>query len=171
VRISKLRITNHTRIADLDLDIRGHAVIVGANDVGKSSLLRMLNLTLGASAGQLYQQLTLADLQDPALELTCDVIMDSLTDAERTLFPNEIDIDPADQAETLPIRLTVAQDVVDPEAVSVRRWFPVGVLCLCATDYVVGFIQHRWWLRKFWSAEKKRQDNLARYWQEHEGEI
>ena len=60
MRISRLSISNHSRIADLALDIRTHAVIVGANDVGKSSLLRMLNLTLGVTTGQLYQQLTLA---------------------------------------------------------------------------------------------------------------
>jgi len=126
VRISRLRIANHSRIADLALDIRTHAVIVGANDVGKSSILRMLNLTLGVTTGQLYQQLTLADLRDPELELTCEVIMDSLTDAERTLFPNEIDIDPNDMSETLPIMLTVAQEATDAEAVAIRRWFPVG---------------------------------------------
>lgn len=126
MRISRLGITNHSRIADLVLDIRTHAVIVGANDVGKSSLLRMLNLTLGVTTGQLYQQLTLTDLRDPAQELTCEVIMDSLTDGERTLFPNEIDIDPDDLSETLPIRLTVNQDATDAEAVAIRRWIPVG---------------------------------------------
>ena len=126
MRISRMIIANYGRIRDLDLDIRGHAVIVGANDVGKSSLLRLLNLTLGGTTGQLYQQLSLADLADPALELTCDIVLDSLTDDERTLFPNEIDIDPDDQSETLAIRLTVTQDDVDAEAVAVRRWFPVA---------------------------------------------
>jgi putative ATP-dependent endonuclease of OLD family len=126
VRISSIRVANYSRIRDLDLDIRGHAVIVGANDVGKSSLLRLLNLTLGGTTGQLYQQLSLADLADPAQELTCDVVLDSLTDDERTLFPGEIDIDPDDQSETLPIRLAVTQDVADADAVAVRRWFPVA---------------------------------------------
>ena len=86
----------------------------------------MLNLAIGVTTAQLYQQLTLADLRDPGQELTCDVTMNSLTDVERTLFPNEIDIDPHDLSETLPIRLTVAQDPEDAEAVAIRRWFPVG---------------------------------------------
>ncbi len=47
-----------SRIADLTLEVRGHAVILGANDVGKSSLLRVLNLLRGSSTGALYQQLT-----------------------------------------------------------------------------------------------------------------
>ncbi|WP_260981205.1 AAA family ATPase [Curtobacterium pusillum] len=47
LRLRKVAITNHSRIQDLNLEIRRHAVIVGANDVGKSSILRMLNLLLG----------------------------------------------------------------------------------------------------------------------------
>lgn len=126
MRIKRIRISNYSRIGDLDIEIRNHAVIVGANDVGKSSLLRILNLTLGCTLGQLYSQLSLADLTDPALGLTCDVVMDSLTDAERTLFFNEIDVDAGDHVESLSICLTVTQDPVDSEAVAVRRWFPVG---------------------------------------------
>lgn len=41
-----------------------HAVIVGANDVGKSSLLRMLNLTIGVPTSQLYQQQMVTDMRD-----------------------------------------------------------------------------------------------------------
>lgn len=43
------------------------------------------------------------------------MITDSLTDGERTLVPNEIDIDPDDLSETLPIRLTVTQDLATPK--------------------------------------------------------
>jgi len=48
-----MEIINHNRIKDLNVEVRKHAVIVGANDVGKSSILRMLNLTLGASIASL----------------------------------------------------------------------------------------------------------------------
>ena len=52
--------------ADLDLGLRRHAVIVGANDVGKSSILRMLDLTLGCPTASLYQSLFPSDLYDPS---------------------------------------------------------------------------------------------------------
>ena len=55
MRIGQVKVTNHSRIADLCLEIRGHAVIVGANDVGKTSLLRLLQLLLRSSTGQLFQ--------------------------------------------------------------------------------------------------------------------
>lgn len=41
MRLCRVEISNHSRIQDLHLDIRRHAVIVGANDVGKSSILRV----------------------------------------------------------------------------------------------------------------------------------
>jgi hypothetical protein len=58
VHISRVKIANHSRIADLSVEIRGHAVIVGANDVGKTSILRPLDLLLGSTTGQLYAAVT-----------------------------------------------------------------------------------------------------------------
>jgi putative ATP-dependent endonuclease of the OLD family len=66
MRLNRVEVTNHSRIADLSVEVRGHAVIVGANDVGKTSLLRMLHLLLGCTTTQLYQQTTVADLGDSA---------------------------------------------------------------------------------------------------------
>lgn len=44
MRVSKLRIENHNRLADVEIEVRDHLVLVGANDVGKSSVLRCLQL-------------------------------------------------------------------------------------------------------------------------------
>ena len=62
LRISRMEIINHNRIKDLNVEVRKHAVIMGANDVGKSSILRMLNLTLGASIASLYRELSPNDI-------------------------------------------------------------------------------------------------------------
>jgi putative ATP-dependent endonuclease of OLD family len=124
VRIHRVKIVNHSRIADLALGIRGHAVIVGANDVGKSSLLRLLNLLLGSSTGALYQQLTLADLRDPAGELIVEVVFIDFDDTDRALFPSEIDVAESNKAESLRVRMTVSANPDDAEAVEIRRWFP-----------------------------------------------
>lgn len=64
MRLHRVEIANHSRIHDLDLELRRHAVIVGANDVGKSSILRMLHLLLGTSTAGLYQALKPNDLRD-----------------------------------------------------------------------------------------------------------
>ena len=124
--ISHVEIANHSRIPDLSLEIRGDAVIVGANDVGKTSILRLLDLLLGATTGQLYQRLSLADLADPSAELAVEAVFSGFTDEERRLFPREISIDPRDRSESLRIRLTAITDPDDPDAVAIRRWFPEG---------------------------------------------
>ena len=122
--ISRVTIANHSRIADLDLEIRGHAVIVGANDVGKTSILRLLDLLLGSTTGQLYQRLTLADLADSSAELVVEAVLAGFSDEERRLFPREISIDSSDRSESLRVRMTAAVDPDDAEAVTIRRWFP-----------------------------------------------
>ena len=124
MRISHIEVFNHSRIGDLALDVRGHAVIVGANDVGKSSVLRLLNLLLGSSTGALYQQLSLADLRDSTSALTVEVTLTGFDEEDRTLFASEIDIAEADEAETLRVQMTVSANPDDSEAVDIRRWFP-----------------------------------------------
>ena len=123
MRIQRITVRNHARLADLDISVRGHLVIVGANDVGKTSLLRLLNLTLGPTA-QLYQQLTVDDLRDSAQKLAVDIQFADFTDEERRHFHREIDIHPDDKTESLRIRLTVEIDPDDAESVTALRWCP-----------------------------------------------
>lgn len=124
MRISKIQITNHSRIHDLSIRIRRHAVIVGANDVGKSSILRMLNLVLGTSTAGLYQTLTYNDLRDPDKPLVVNVFLTDFTDSDRRLFPSEISIDADYESEYLLIQMRVEIHSEDEEAITVRRWFP-----------------------------------------------
>lgn len=126
MRISQIEVRNHSRIRDLKLRIGDHAVIIGANDVGKTSLLRLLNLLLGLPTGQLYQVVSKDDLADEAAELVVEVELINFTDDERALFPREISIDQADKHEFLRVQLSVALDPDDPTAVTIRRWFPEG---------------------------------------------
>lgn len=124
MRISRVAIANHSRIQDLDIDVRRHSVIVGANDVGKSSILRMLNLTLGTSTAGLYQALTPGDLRDHEQPLVVDVWWSAFTEANRRPFPWEISIAEDRETEYLWVQMVVEAHPEDDEAVTVRRWFP-----------------------------------------------
>lgn len=84
MRLSRVAISNHSRIQDLALDVRRHAVIVGANDVGKSSILRLLNLLLGSSTAGLYQALSPADLRDLEQQLIVNAMWTDFADENRT---------------------------------------------------------------------------------------
>jgi len=123
MRLTNIAVTNYARLHDLDIAVRGHLVIVGANDVGKTSLLRLLNLLLGSTA-QLYQGLSLQDLRDEDQTLSITASFDDFTVDERTLFHREIDIDSEDKTELLIVRLEVLVDPEDPESVLISRWCP-----------------------------------------------
>lgn len=124
MRISRIQITNHSRIQDLDIEIRRHAVIVGANDVGKSSILRMLNLVLGTSIAGLYQALTSGDLRSSEEPLVVNVWWCDFTEENRRLFPSEISIADDQDTESLLVQMIVKTHPEDNEAITVRRWFP-----------------------------------------------
>ena len=124
MRLSRVKITNHSRIQDLSLELRRHAVIVGANDVGKSSILRMLNLLLGSSVAGLYQTLTSGALRDSNQPLVVNAMWTDFTDENRRVFPDEITIANDQVSEYLWVQMRVEVDPEDDEAVTVRRWFP-----------------------------------------------
>jgi len=124
MRLSGVSITNHSRIQDLDLELRRHAVIVGANDVGKSSVLRLLNLLLGTSTAGLYQSLGPGDLRDPEKPMVVSVTWTDFSNEERRPFPSEISIGEDLESESLQIQLVVEVDPEDEEAVLIQRRFP-----------------------------------------------
>lgn len=121
MRLSRVAITNHSRIQNLDLELRRHAVIVGANDVGKSSILRMLNLLLGTSTAGLYQALAPRDLRDPEQPLVINARWTGFSDEDRRPFPAEISIGDDQSTEYLWVQVIVEADAEDDEAVSIRR--------------------------------------------------
>lgn len=124
MRLTSVEVVNHSRIEDLKLQLRGHVAVVGANDVGKSSLLRMLHLALGASNAQLYSSLTPEDLRDTTKPLHVSAKFDQFTESERGYFHREIAVDPTDRTESLEVRLEVQVDPADEQAVTVSRWCP-----------------------------------------------
>lgn len=124
MRLTSVKVVNHSRIEDLELEVRGHVAIVGANDVGKSSLLRLLQLTLGASTAQLYGALGPEDLRDKAKPLHVSAQFDQFAEYERGHFHREIAVDPTDKSESLEVRLEVLIDPDDEQAVAVSRWCP-----------------------------------------------
>lgn len=123
MRLERIAMKNYKRLSDLDIAVRGHLVLIGANDVGKTSLLRALNLTLG-STSQLYQLLGPGDLRDLEQPLIVQVVFIDFTEAERALFHREIDVDADSRKETLEVRLEVQIDPDDAESILISRWCP-----------------------------------------------
>jgi putative ATP-dependent endonuclease of OLD family len=123
MRLTRLQISNYARLGNFDHEIREHLVLVGANDVGKTSVLRALNLLLGSSVQQIYQALAVGDLADPGTPLLVRATLADFSADERAEFPDEIEI-AADGSESLAIELLAEVSEDDPEALVVRRFFP-----------------------------------------------
>jgi len=124
MRLTRLAIANHSRLADVELEVRGHLVLVGPNDVGKSSLLRCLDLLLGASTAQLYQRVVPEDFRDTEQPLVIEAELAEFTSTDEALFPDEITVDPASGVKHIAIRMSAALDTA--QTLSVERIAPGG---------------------------------------------
>lgn len=119
MRLTRIEIKNHSRIADVAIDIRDQLIIVGANDVGKSSILRCIQLVLGATTSQLYAQLSVEDFRDAASELVAEMTLVEFSRDEQAVFPDEINVDPTTGDASMTIRLTVSVD--ENETINIDR--------------------------------------------------
>jgi putative ATP-dependent endonuclease of the OLD family len=122
MQLASLTVTNHSRLIDTNIEFRRHLVLVGANDVGKSSLLRCLDLLLGASTAQLYARIGVDDVRDAAEPMVVEATLVELTAHELLLFPDAVTVDPAGGAMRLILRLEV--DATDAENLAIRRFAP-----------------------------------------------
>jgi putative ATP-dependent endonuclease of OLD family len=109
MRLTRLQIANHSRLQDVELDVRQHLVLVGPNDVGKSSVLRCLNLLLGASTAQLYSWLSADDVRDQGQPLVVEADLVDFTADDEAVFPDEINVD-ASGTKSLTLRLEASFD-------------------------------------------------------------
>ena len=124
MRISRIKIENHSRLADFEIEVREHLILVGANEVGKSSLLRCLDLLLDASAAKLYANVSTTDFRDGSQPLVVEADLEDFSDGDRALYPDEIQIDPITGSELLTVRLSAVLDAT--EAVVILRNAPSG---------------------------------------------
>jgi putative ATP-dependent endonuclease of OLD family len=123
VRLSSFTISNHAVLSNMEIDVRGHLVIIGANDVGKTSIFRLLNFLLGASVQQLYQGLSVDDLREPDVPLVVSARLEDFTPDEMGLFPFEMTVED-DKPNFLELHLEVRVSEDDPENVVIDRFFP-----------------------------------------------
>lgn len=119
MKIKRLKVENYRRLADVELEVRQHLVLVGANDVGKSSLLRAIDLVLGASTAQLYGNLNVDDFRDPGQDLRFEVELADFSQDEKALFADEIYVDPTTNDRSLTIQLVASIDA--SESLSIAR--------------------------------------------------
>ncbi|MFB8190379.1 ATP-dependent endonuclease [Microbacterium sp. NPDC055988] len=122
MKLTRVKLENYRRLEDTEIEVRDHLVLVGANDVGKSSLLRAIDLVLGASTAQLYANLSVDDFRNTEQELRFEIELVDFSPDEKTLFADEIFVDPVTNDRSLAIQLTASVDA--SESLSIARIGP-----------------------------------------------
>lgn len=123
MRVTRLRVQNYARVADLDIEVRNHLVLVGPNDVGKSSLLRCLDFLLGARTAQLYATIVPEDVRDPDQPLVIEADLEGFLPDQEALFPDEITVQVGGR-KSLTLRMTASFDA--EHTLTVDRTAPDG---------------------------------------------
>lgn len=123
MKLSQFTITGHAVLADLDVAVREHLVIVGGNDVGKTSILRLLHLVLGASAQQLYQSVRPEHIREGSDALVVEARIEDFSEDEAGQFPFQMSIREG-EPDYLVLRLEVLRVEGDADSVLIDRFFP-----------------------------------------------
>lgn len=146
MRLSHLSLTNHKSVPDLRIDIREHLVLIGANETGKSTLLRLLDAAFNGDIGRLYSLLAPESFRDPDQPILLTITVDDLTGADKALFADEVEVT-GDGRHTLALQVRaeidpIADDVelgrhirkemAEPRTVGSRRLRQLGLTFLPA---------------------------------------
>ncbi len=105
MQLTRVVVKNHSRLAETDIEVRGHLILVGPNDVGKSSLLRCLDLLLGANTAQMYSRISADDFRDQAQPFIIEATIADLDADDQAAFPDEATVDPITNELTLKVSL------------------------------------------------------------------
>lgn len=123
MKLSQIKIMGHAVLADLEVPVREHLVIVGGNDVGKTSILRLLHQLLGASTQQLYQSIHPEHIRAGADMLVVEARLEGFSEEEAGQFPFQMSVREG-EPDYLLLRLEVARVEGDPDNVLIDRYFP-----------------------------------------------
>ena len=121
MKLRKFKIENHARLADAEIEVRDHLVLIGPNDVGKSSVLRCLDLLLGASTAQLYARISPSDFRDVQAPFIISATLSDFSGSEKAQYPDGIVVDSAGGL-SLEVRLEARLEA--GETLDIRRSMP-----------------------------------------------
>ncbi len=125
MRISRIAISNHSRVTDLDIAIREHGVLIGPNAVGKSTVLRLLDSVLGASWSQLAASLDPGQVRDHSKPMVVEVRLEDLDADDLAHFADKVEVGTgaASGSTWMTIRLCGEVSSADPDRLEISRSF------------------------------------------------
>ena len=125
MRISRISVSNHQRIADIVIDVREHVVLVGPNAVGKSTLLRLLDFVLCATWSQLAASLDPSQLRDVQKPMVIEVRLEDLESDDIAHFADKVEVGMGDLEGRvwLTAKLSAVVSPTDSDKLDITRAF------------------------------------------------
>ncbi|WP_020379568.1 ATP-dependent nuclease [Candidatus Microthrix parvicella] len=125
MRVAAVKISNHKRVADVKFDVRSQLVLVGPNAVGKSTILRLIDSTIGASWSSLYASIEPSQLRDATMPLEVEVRLTDLDPDDLAHFADKVQVSAGATANEvwLTARLTAVVSALDLDRVDITRSF------------------------------------------------
>lgn len=125
MRVTHLSVSNHSGIPDLDIEVRDHLVVVGPNESGKSSLLRLLDAVLAGGTPRLYTVIDSESLRDLDDELEVEVTFESTSPDDLVAFADELEAI-GDGQYRLRLRVIASVDAASDEMAIERTFVKPG---------------------------------------------
>lgn len=122
MKLRRIEIQNCNWCPDLAIDVRGHLVLVGPNEAGKSTVLRMLDALLAWSHGRLVSEFGLTVFRDVDRFMSVTVKLGDLNGDDRAAFADEIAVVDG-QEPSLSLELLITRSSEDPDGVDIQRRF------------------------------------------------
>ena len=92
MKLNHLRITNCSRVSDIDIEVRDNLVLIGPNGSGKSTVLYCLDMLLGMNNLQLLRILSEKYIRDESQPMTVEAVFGNLENDELTMFSEAVDV-------------------------------------------------------------------------------
>ena len=89
MKLSRLTISNCSRIKDIDIEVRDNLVLIGPNGSGKTTVLLCMDMLLGMDAQRLGEAVAQGLIHDSAKPFVVEGVIGALADEELAAFPEE----------------------------------------------------------------------------------
>ena len=89
MKLNRLKISNCSRIEDLDIEVRDNLVLIGPNGSGKTTVLMCLDMLLGMDSQRVFETLSEGFVRDESLPFSVEAVFGGLTNEELAVIPDE----------------------------------------------------------------------------------